>query len=130
MWSGYGNLFSFLEKKIQSTRNVTKDNIVSMLEENGERSMGTCRPVIMPEAREHEQEDENMSDGNQRNPGGDYRDFLRAPVLTLRIVLRPQQASCGSLRQMAGGREENPLSYCSSPSLSPPSGALSFSGIP
>ena len=109
-------IFPSLKRKRQSTRNMRKDNIVSVLEESDERSMGVWRPVVMPELRKHEQKDKNTSDENKRNPGGDYKDVFRVPKLALRTVVRHQQASEGSLRRMVGGEQSpSPLTaLCSS----------------
>ena len=91
---------------IRSYRDNSED-IVSVLEESDERSMGVWRPVVMPELRKHEQKDKNTSDENKRKPGGDYRDVFRVPKLALRTVVRHQQASEGSLRRMVGGGTES-----------------------
>lgn len=57
-------------KKIQSTRNMRNDNIVSTLEESGERSMVAWTLVIRPKPRKYEEKDKNMRDGGG---GGDSK---------------------------------------------------------
>lgn len=80
------NFFPSLKKIMQSARNMRQDNIVSTLEESGERSMGA--------GRKPERKDRNTKGGSEGDPppAGDTG-ASQVPLLTLRTAPRPRKAS-------------------------------------